>query len=106
MNNPRRPFRLNVGFIVNSDVGFSNDFPYEFDRIKVSDDLDLRNFHGNANIGRTPQGLLLTGIFEATLKVECARCLREFDHNVQWEMTELYAFNEKSLTDSGTDSAR
>lgn len=101
MSNPHKPFRLNVGFIVNNDVGFSNDFPYEFDRIKISDDLDLRNFHGNANIGRTPQGLLLTGKFKTTLKVECARCLREFDHNIHWEMTELYAFNEKSVTESG-----
>jgi uncharacterized protein len=101
MTNPRKPFRLNVGFIVNNDVGFSVDFPFDFDRIKVSDDLDLCNFRGTANIGRTPQGLLLTGQFEATLLAECARCLSEFNHTVHWEMTELYAFNKKSVTDSG-----
>ena len=101
MTSPRKPFRLNVGFIVNNDVGFSNDFPFEFNKIKISDDLELRNFRGAANIGRTPQGLLLTGDFEATLQAECARCLREFDHTVHWEMMELYAFNKKSVTDSG-----
>ena len=101
MTNPRRPFRLNVGFIVNNDVGFNTDFPFEFDKIRVSDDLDLFNFRGIVNIGRTPQGLLLTGQFGAKLKGECARCLREFNHTVQWDITELYAFNKKSVTDSG-----
>lgn len=101
MTNPRKPFRLNVGFIVNNDVGFSNEFPFDYDTIKVTDDLELRDLHGSAIVGRTPQGLLLTGEFTATFKVECVRCLREFDHTVHWEMTELYAFNEKSMTDSG-----
>jgi uncharacterized protein len=100
MTNPRKPFRLNVGFIVNSDVGLSNEFPFDFDKIKVADDLELRGFHGSANVGRTPQGLLLTGQFECSFNVECVRCLREFDHTVRWEMTELYAFNQKSLTES------
>lgn len=101
MTNPRKPFRLNVGFIVNNDVGFNNDFPFDFEKIKVADDLELYHFSGVANIGRTPQGLLLTGNFESTIRVECARCLRGFDQVVHWEMTELYAFNEKSMTDSG-----
>lgn len=101
MPNPRKPLRLNVGFIVSSEVGFSADFPFDFDKIKVADDLELRNFHGSANVGRLPQGLLVTGQFEATFKVECARCLGEFDHTVHWEMAELFAFNQKSVTDSG-----
>lgn len=101
MNNPRKPLRLNVGFIINTDVGFSNEFPFDYEKIKVAEDLELRDFHGSAIVGRTPQGLLVTGGFECTFKVECVRCLREFDHTVQWELTELYAFNEKSVTDSG-----
>lgn len=101
MNTPRKPFRLNVGFIVNNDVGFSTDFPFEFEKIIISEDLVLHNFLGNANIGRTPQGLLLTGQFEASLKLECARCLREFEQTIHWDITELFAFTEKSITDSG-----
>ena len=31
----RKPFRLNVGFIVNADVGFSNEFPFDYDKIQV-----------------------------------------------------------------------
>lgn len=101
MANPRKPLRLNVGFVVNNEVGFSNEFPFDFDKLQVEEGLELRDFHGSAIVGRTPQGLLVTGGFEGTLAVECARCLCEFDHTVHWEMTELYAFNEKSVTDSG-----
>ncbi|RJP48095.1 MAG: DUF177 domain-containing protein [Anaerolineaceae bacterium] len=100
MSTPRKPLRLNVGFILNSDVGFSNEFPFDYEKIKVADDLELRGFHGSAIVGRTPQGLLVTGKFEATFGVECVRCLREFDHTVHWEITELYAFKKKSVTDS------
>ena len=97
----RKPFRLNVGFIVNADVGFSNEFPFDYDKIQVDEELSLREFHGSAIVGRTPQGLLLTGGFEATISAQCVRCLRDFDQIIRWEMTELYAFNEKSVTDSG-----
>lgn len=101
MTIPRKPFRLNVGFIVNNDVGFNNDFPFEFEKAKVADDLELHNLRGHVNIGRTQQGLLLSGDFEALLKVECARCLKEFSYKIHWDMTELFAFNEKSVTESG-----
>jgi DUF177 domain-containing protein len=101
MTNPRRPFRLNVGFIIHEQVGVIYDFPFEFDKIKVGEDLELRNFSGVANIGRTPQGLLVTGEFSGETTLECARCLISFNHSLAWEMTELYAFNEKSVSESG-----
>lgn len=97
----RKPFRLNVGFIVNSDVGFSNEFPFDYDKIQVDEDFELRNFRGSAIVGRTPQGLLLTGGFEGTVTAQCVRCLKDCEQTIRWEMTELYAFNEKSVTDSG-----
>ena len=101
MPNPRKPLRLNVGFIVSGEVGFSADFSFDFEKLKVADDLELRGFRGSANVGRLPQGLLVTGQFEAAFKVECVRCLCEFDQTVHWEMAELFAFNQKSVTDSG-----
>jgi uncharacterized protein len=101
MPNPRNPLRLNVGFIISSDVGYTHEFPFDYDKLKVADDLILRDFHGTLHIGRTPQGLLVTGQFESVLKVECVRCLCEFDYTTRWEMTEMYAFNEKSVTESG-----
>ena len=101
MTNPRRPFRLNVGFIVHQEVGYNHEFPFEFEKIQVSDDLDLHHFEGVANIGRTPQGLIVQASFSGETTLECVRCLNEFDHGLDWDMTELYAFNNKSVSESG-----
>ncbi len=101
MVNSRRPFRLNVGFIIHEEVGYTHEFPFEFDKIKLGDDLELREFSGAVQVGRTPQGLLFTGKFSARTVLECVRCLKEFNHALVWDMTELYAFNEKSVSDSG-----
>ena len=101
MTNPRHPFRMNVGFIVHEEVGYAAEFPFEFDKIKFGDDLVILDFTGLVNIGRTPQGLVVTGDFSGVTSLECARCLKIFDQRLTWDMTELYAFNEKSVTESG-----
>jgi uncharacterized protein len=100
MTNPRKPLRLNVGFIVSQEVGYTHEFPFDYEKIQVADDLDLRHFRGAVHIGRTQQGLLVTAQFEADLDLKCVRCLRTFEHTVRWEMTEVYAFSKKSETDS------
>lgn len=101
MTTSRHPFRINVGFVIHEEVGYSANFPFEFDKINIGEDLTLRDFSGNANVSRTPQGLLVEGDFAAMTSAECARCLKTFDQQLHWNMTELYAFNEKSVTDSG-----
>ena len=100
MNHPRRPFRLNVGFIVHEEVGYKHEFPFEFEKVQISDDLVLRTFEGIVAIGRTPQGLIVQGDFSAETALECARCLTDFDHELNWDFTELYAFNKKSVSES------
>ena len=100
MPNPRNPFRINVGFIIHEEVGYSHEIPFEFDKVKL-DDLELQNFQGSVYIGRTPQGLVVQGKFSADTKLECVRCLREFIYPLNWEFTELYAFNKKSVSESG-----
>lgn len=101
VTNPRRPFWLNVGFIVNQPVGYSHKFDFDFPKIQISDDLDLRHFKGTATIDRTPQGLFVQAEFEAKLNQECVRCLNAYDHTLHYSMFELYAFNRRSVTDSG-----
>ncbi|KXK12847.1 MAG: hypothetical protein UZ14_CFX002002085 [Chloroflexi bacterium OLB14] len=100
MSNPRKPFRFNVGFIIHEEVGYNHDFPFEFDEIKL-DDLELRNFSGNANVGKTPQGLILQADFSAETNLECVRCLTKFEHALDWSFTELFAFDKRSETESG-----
>jgi uncharacterized protein len=100
VTNPRRPFRLNVGFVVHQEVGYKHEFPFEFERIQISDDLDLHHFEGVATIGRTPQGLLIQAEFSAEIVLECVRCLNEYKYSLIWDFTELYAFNSKSVSES------
>ena len=99
MPNPRKPFRINVGFIIHEETGYSHEIPFELDRIKL-DDLELQDLTGEVIIGRTPQGLIVQGKFSADTKLECVRCLREFDFSLNWDITDLYAFNKKSLSES------
>ena len=96
----RNPFRLNVGFITHQEVGYKHEFSFEFEAIQISDDLDLRFFDGRAKFTRTPQGLLTEGNFSAKIAIQCVRCLNDFQIHLQFNFIELYAFNEKSMTDS------
>lgn len=101
MANPRKPFRFNVGFIINEEVGYTHRFPFEFETIQLGDDLELQDFQGSAQVSRTPQGLLVEGDFSGRTIIECVRCLTDFSQPLHWEFTELYAFTKKSVTDSG-----
>lgn len=99
MPNPRKPFRINVGFIIHEDVGYSHEIPFDLEKAKL-DDLELHNLEGLVTIGRTPQGLVMQGKFSADIILECVRCLNEFRYSLEWEITELYAFNKKSVSES------
>jgi uncharacterized protein len=99
MPNPRKPFRINVGFIIHEETGYSHEIPFELDRIKL-DDLELQDLTGSVMIGRTPQGLIVQGKFSADTKLECVRCLREFNFSLNWDITDLYAFSKKSVSES------
>jgi len=101
MSNPRKPFRLNVGFIVHEEIGYSHRFPLEYERAVLGDDLTLDKFIAMIVIDRTQQGLVVRGEFSGDTTLECVRCLTTFTHSLQGEWTELYAFNEKSVSESG-----
>ncbi len=100
MPNPRKPFRINVGFIVHEEIGYSHEFPFEVAKI-VIEDLELRNVIGAVQVGRTQQGLVVQGSFEADTTIQCVRCLTDFSHHLTWEFTELYAFHNKPIGESG-----
>ena len=101
MTNPRKPFRLNLGFIVHEEVGYSHKIPLEFDKAILEDDLELRNLEGMVTIDRTQQGLVVQGEFSGETLLDCVRCLKEFEHSLHWDFAELYAFTEKSVSESG-----
>ena len=101
MPSPKKPFRINVGFIAHEEIGRSHDFPFELGKIKLGDDFEVRSLNGIVNIGRTPQGLVVQSDFSALTTLECVRCLTDFEHELNWSFTDLYAFDQRSETDSG-----
>lgn len=101
MSNPRKPLRLNVGFLIHEEVGYSHEFEFEIARVVFSPDFELRDLRGSLNVGRTAQGLLFTGDFSGRTELECVRCLEPFDQKLAWSLTELFAFDERSVSDSG-----
>lgn len=99
MPSPRKPFRINVGFIIHEEAGYSHEIPFELEKVKL-EDLELQDLTGLVTIGRTPQGLVVQGSFSAETTVECVRCLNEFIFPLTWQFTELYAFTKKSVSES------
>jgi uncharacterized protein len=100
LSTPRSPFRLNVGFIVHQNIGFSRDFPFDYQKIHLPPDLDLEDFTGTARVSRTPQGLLVQVKMRANLQSNCVRCLTDYNQHLKIEYTELYAFSTRSTTES------
>jgi uncharacterized protein len=100
MTNPRKPLRLNVGFIVHEEIGYQHSFPLEYGKAVLGDDLTLENFEGLIVIDRTQQGLVVQGEFSGDTTLECVRCLNPFTHSIHSEWTELYAFTQKSVSES------
>jgi len=101
MSNLRKPFRINVGFIVHEEIGYSHEISLKLDKAILGEDLELTDFEGNLILDRTPQGLLLQGKFSGNTELECVRCLKQFAYRLHWDVTELYAFNKKSASESG-----
>ena len=98
--NPLSPLRLNVGFVVHQSVGYNRDFSIEIEKIHLPPDLDLADLRGTARVGRTPQGLLVQVKMRAVVLSQCVRCLADFQQSLGIDFAELYAFSQRSVTDS------
>jgi DUF177 domain-containing protein len=101
VSNQHNLLRINIGFLLNQIVGYSRDFNFEIPEIELPPEMVLRDFKGLARINRTPQGLLVNGDFTANIKLECVRCLEEYMQPIKAVFDELYAFSERTVTDSG-----
>lgn len=100
MNQPRNPLRINVGFLLNQSIGYYRDIHFEYPEIHLKPDLPLTNFSGVARVTRTPQGILVQGQFQGETPAVCVRCLTDFQQPLHASFSELYAFNERSVTES------
>ncbi len=91
---------LNIGFIVHEMIGYSRDFPFDAEFVRLPPDLILNPLHGTVRVTRTAQGLLVQTKMRANTPSECVRCLDEFSQILDVDYTDLYAFTRDSLTES------
>jgi uncharacterized protein len=98
---PRFPLRFNAGFLLHQPIGTSRDVHFDFPELRLSADLELKDFTGLARVSRTPQGLLVQGEFSGKKGEECVRCLAEFDQPLSTSFNELFAFSHRSASESG-----
>jgi uncharacterized protein len=100
--NPNRyPLRINVGFLLNQPIGYSREIHFDCPEFKLDEDFHVRNLTGLARVNRTPQGILLQGEFDAQTDVDCVRCLNSMAYSLHTSFDELYAFTDRSVTESG-----
>jgi uncharacterized protein len=93
--------RFNVGFLLNQPIGTNRDIHFDYPNVELKPDLQLSNFSGVARVSRTPQGILVQADFGGDAPAECVRCLVEFQQPLHTSFSELYAFDNRSITDSG-----
>jgi uncharacterized protein len=91
---------LNIGFIVHEMIGYSRDFPFDAEFVRLPPDLILNPLHGTVRVTRTAQGLLVQTKMRANTPSECVRCLDGFSQILDVDYTDLYAFTRDSLTES------
>ena len=96
----RFPLRINVGFLYNVSIGTYRDIQFDFPKITFSGDLDVENFTGVVRLNRTPQGILIEGEFSGNTTAQCVRCLADFMQPVKSSFEEMFAFNQRSATES------
>ncbi len=95
------PLRLNVGFMIKQSIGFVREFVFDYADVRLEDDLDLDFLKGSALVSRTPQGLVVQATIQTALQTVCVRCLSPCSHPIETEFTELFAFSERTATESG-----
>lgn len=101
MSDSNSLLRLNVGFIVHQTIGYSRDFTFDILEVSIEDDLHLKDLRGAVRVTRTPQGLLLQAKMQASIQAECVRCLEIFPQPLEVDFSELFAFDKRSITESG-----
>ena len=101
MSNSRNLFILNAGFIVHETIGYFRDFDFDFPEAHLEPDLDLKDLTGTVRVTRTAQGLLVQVRMHARVMLACVRCLDDCWQPLDIDFTDLYAFTQKTVTESG-----
>lgn len=84
--------RLNVGFLLHENVGFSRVFDFDHTGLRVGDDLELHTLDGSLRFTRTGQGLYSKGRLRGTTPLQCVRCLTTYNQPLAANLDELFVY--------------
>jgi uncharacterized protein len=87
-----RVLKLNVGFLLTSGPGHSNETVFDVPAIRVSDDVDVSYIRGPVRLSRTKEGILVQSELHVGIEDECYRCLEPVSQDVPIVIEELYAY--------------
>jgi len=99
VNQPRRPFRINVGFLINQPIGYSRDFPFSFTPYQFENEEIVENLCGSINLIRTQSGVQAVMEVSATVDAQCVRCLEPFKQGLHTTFQELFTFARVPLSE-------
>jgi uncharacterized protein len=92
LNNSRHPLRLNVGFLLHKNVGYSRNFDFDHEALRVDEDLDVTELRGSIQLTRTAQGLYAQGRLQARISLDCVRCLTTFDQLLTVDLGDMFHY--------------
>ncbi len=88
-----RVLKFNVGFLLNTGAGNSQDSDLDIPKVRVADDLMLDYVQGPMRLSRTQEGILVQATLHIGLNDECYRCLDPVTRDVELTIEELYSYN-------------
>lgn len=99
MNFTARPFRINLGFLINQPAGFQREIPFEFNQYQFDEEFIVSDLQGMITLARTLNGVRALGEFDALTTVDCGRCLEPFSQALHPEFEEIFAFASHPLSE-------
>jgi uncharacterized metal-binding protein YceD (DUF177 family) len=87
-----RVLKLNVGFLLSAGPGNKKDVELNItDPVRIADDLVANYVIGTIRMTRGKDGVLIQTDLHVGMERQCARCLEPFEHDMRFQVEELYA---------------
>jgi uncharacterized protein len=74
---------INVAALLRELTGATRAYRFRLDRFRLDEDLDAVNVQGTVRLTRLNDAILVSVRAEATVPLECQRCLNEYSQSVQ-----------------------
>jgi uncharacterized protein len=84
--------RLNVGFLLKENIGYSREITFDEPEVHVAADLTVSRLSGAVSFTRTPQGLYAQGRLQAVIHEQCVRCLVDVDQTLTSKIGDLFIY--------------